>query len=260
MSLEPLLVPDIAWVEIPGGPFIDQANQMLDLAPFRIAKYPLTNCQYQTFIDAGGYEDERWWKDLVKPEPEASLWLQSNRPKTNVNWYEAVAFCRWLSSRLGNEIRMPTEQEWERAARGEKALVYPWGDEYRSGFANVDEKSSHSGPWYLEQTVAVGLYPHGQSLYGVEDLSGNVWEWCWNKFDQPEVSSADSNGDRRVLRGGSWVCDRGFARSTVRGGDGPSGRGDGIGFRVLSSPRIFPPLPSAGPIDHGLRDATGKET
>ncbi len=232
---ETLLIPDIAWVEIPGGPFIYQDGQRLDLPPFRIAKYPVTNCQYQTFIDAGGYDDERWWQDLVKPEPEVSRWPQPNRPKTNLNWYEAVAFCRWLSVIEDFEIRLPDEQEWEKAARGPKGLVYPWGNEYRSGFANIDEKYGNTGPWYLEQTVAVGLYPNGQSSYGVEDQSGNVWEWCLNKYDDPDVRTPDMNGGRRVLRGGSWIDDTDDARSVHRDGYYPDDRYDSWGFRVLSS-------------------------
>ncbi|MGH8550815.1 MAG: formylglycine-generating enzyme family protein, partial [Methylococcales bacterium] len=109
MNSNTLFIPSIAWEEIPGGPFIYQDGQKVDLPAFRIAKYPVTNCQYQTFIDAGGYQEERWWKDLVKPEPEASEWPQPNRPKTHVNWYEAVAFCsagsfRWLLAHGANRF------------------------------------------------------------------------------------------------------------------------------------------------------------
>jgi formylglycine-generating enzyme required for sulfatase activity len=236
---ETLLIPDIAWVEIPGGPFIYQAGQRLELAAFRIAKYPVTNRQYQTFVDAGGYEDERWWRDLVRPEPQASRWPQPNRPKTDVDWYEAVAFCRWLSAMEGFEVRLPTEQEWEKAARGPRGGQYPWGDEYRSGFANIDEKSSKAGPWYLKQTVAVGLYPHGKSSVDVEDCSGNVWEWCLNRHDNPEVIVPDPSGSPRVLRGGSWVSGPGSARCADRGWLSPGLRASRdygrLGFRVLSA-------------------------
>ncbi len=140
-----ILIPDIAWIEIPAGDFIfgqgtDQKTQYLDT--FWIGRYPITNSQYRTFIDAGGYEDDRWWADLKKPELQASRWNQPNRPKTNVNWYEAVAFTRWFSVILGylnNEIRLPTEQEWEKAARGTQGRIYPWGKDYQSGYANIDE-------------------------------------------------------------------------------------------------------------------------
>jgi len=233
-----LRVPDIDWIEIPSGPFVygegsGQTNPHLD--DYRISKYPVTNQQFQTFIDDGGYQDERWWVDLKKPEPQATRWTQGNRPRTNVDWYEANAFTRWLSAVLGMEIRLPTEQEWEKAARGEHGLIYPWGNEYRSGFANIDEKSNNVGPWYLQQTTAVGLYPHGRSPYNIEDMSGTVWEWCLNKYAQPDMTKADTSGDSRVLRGGSWFDLQGDARADHRGGRyDPDDRYGFIGFRVLS--------------------------
>lgn len=234
-----LLIPDIAWVEIPGGQFLyGEQRETRELPSFWIARYPVTNQQYQTFIDDGGYEDDRWWRDLKKPEQEESRWPQPNRPKTNVNWYEAMAFCRWLTARLGQPedgIRLPTELEWERAARGEKGLKYPWGNEYRSGFANVDEKDKKDGPWYLEQTTAVGLYPHGDSPDQVEDLAGTVWEWCLNKHGKPEETQADTSDDWRVLRGGSWFHLPRLVRAALRGNLHPEARNDGGGFRVLSS-------------------------
>ena len=233
-----ILVPDIDWVEIPAGPFIYQESETVELPAFSISRYPITNVQYQTFIDASGYDEDRWWKDLRKPEPEASSWPQPNRPRTDVDWYEAVAFTRWLSAQLSREIRLPTEQQWEKAARGTEGLEYPWGNEYRSGYANVDETEDKDGPWYLKQTTAVGLYPQGQSPWGVLDMAGNVWEWCLNKFDQLEVISADRSGDGRVLRGGSWVYIPVAARVTFRDWHNPDGRSDDRGFRVvvLSAP------------------------
>ncbi len=236
-----LLVPDIAWIEIPAGPFIygeGGKQTKLHLDDFWIAKYLITNQQFQTFIDDGGYQVERWWLDLKKPEPQASNWPQANRPRTNVDWYEAVAFTRWLSAVLGLEesaIRLPTEQEWEKAARGERGLVYPWGNEYQSGFANIDETETKAGPWYLQQTTAVGLYPHGKSPYQAEDMAGTVWEWCLNKYEKPEVTEADVSGDSRVLRGGSWIFNQGFARADDRDWFNPDYRNFDWGFRVLSS-------------------------
>ncbi len=236
-----LLIPDIVWVKIPTGPFIyGEGNQQttINLDDFWIAKYPITNQQYQTFIDDGGYQDPRWWRDLKKPEPQAPRWPQANRPRTNVYWYEANAFTRWLSAVLGleeNAIRLPTEQEWEKAARGTSGLSYPWGNEYQSGFANIDETERKAGPWYLQQTTAVGLYPHGRSPNEVEDLSGTVWEWCLNKYDKPEVTEADISGDFRVLRGGSWFFSLVNARAVIRNRLVPVNRYDYGGFRVLSS-------------------------
>ena len=114
-------LPDIDWVEIPAGPFIygeDKNRQTIDLPRYYISRYPVTNSQFQAFIDAGGYSDERWWQDLKKPEPKEPNWNQANRPRETVNWYEALAFTRWLSAQLALKITLPTEQQWEKAARG----------------------------------------------------------------------------------------------------------------------------------------------
>lgn len=113
----------------------------------------------------------RWWTDLERPEPEQPRWPQPNRPQTNLDWYEAVAFTRWFNARLGlaeGSIRLPTELEWEweKAARGEQGLTYPWGNDYESGFANVDETETKQGPWYLKQTTAVGVGEHVRSTHG----------------------------------------------------------------------------------------------
>ena len=157
-----------------------------------------------------------------------------------MDWYEAVAFTRWLTAQLGlpgGSVRLPTEFEWEKAARGEEGPIYPWGDEYRSGFANIDETARKDGPWYLKQTTAVGMYPQGRSPYApsVEDLAGNVWEWCLNKSRQAGCVTADTSGDSRCLRGGSWLGASDLARADGRSGGHPEFRYDYWGFRVLSS-------------------------
>ncbi len=232
-------MPDIALVEIPAGPFIWQGGERRELPTFWIAKYPLTNAQYQCFIDDGGYRDDRWWRDLRRPEPSAPRWPQPNRPRTDVDWYEAVAYCRWISARLAlpeDAIRLPTELEWEKAARGENGLRYPWGEKYRSGFANVDETSGDkTGSWSLKQATAVGVYPHGRSPYGVEDVGGTVWEWCLNKDDDTAAVTPDSSGAGRALRGGSWGLHPDYARAGARFRGRPDFRVVIRGFRLLSS-------------------------
>lgn len=228
-------LPDIDWVKIPSGYFIYQSGEKRELPTYWISRYPITNRQFQVFVDDGGYREDSWWRDLKKSEPKASRWPLSNRPRTDVNWYEAVAFTRWLTARLGLQdgaIRLPTEYEWEKAARGEKGLVYPWGEKYQSGFANINVAS---GSWSLEQTTAVGLYPHGHSPYGVEDMSGTVWEWCLNKYVQPDVTLADTSGDSRGLRGGSWNLFSDRARADFRNRGYPDARYFSWGCRMLSS-------------------------
>lgn len=237
-----LRVPDIAWVEIPGGPFIYQQGETRELPTFWIARYPVTNAQYQTFIDDGGYDEPRWWTDLKRPTPDVPFWPQANRPRTNVDWYECVAFGRWLNARLGlpeGSIRLPTELEWEKCARGERGLAYPWGDEFRSGFANVNETiGERKGPWYLEQTTAVGLYPQASSPYGVEDLAGTIWEWCQNKDDELEAIAPNISVASRALRGGSWVRGPANARADHRYSTPPDFRNPRRGIRLLSSVSI----------------------
>ncbi|HRD93044.1 MAG TPA: SUMF1/EgtB/PvdO family nonheme iron enzyme [Accumulibacter sp.] len=234
-------LPALDWVEIPGGEFIYQNGEKRRLPTFHMARYPITNAQYQAFIDAGGYKSKGasdWWRDLKQAKPARSSWPQANRPRTDVDWYEAVAFSRWLSVQLGYEVRLPSDEEWERAARGRDGREYPWGKDYRTGYANINEKNSKAGEWYLAQKTAVGVYPQGASGEGVLDLAGNVWEWCVNKYDHPDQLEADTSGDRRVLRGGSWGFYPDYARGSQRDGVAPGGRDGFIGFRLVSSAPI----------------------
>jgi formylglycine-generating enzyme required for sulfatase activity len=234
-------LPEINWVEISAGTFLyGEKPKQHDLPTLiHMARYPITNAQYQAFIDAGGYRDKRWWEGLAESfeSPEEPRWTEPNRPRERVSWYEAMAFCRWLSGRLGYEIRLPTEWEWEKAARSTDGHEYPWGEGYRPGFANVNETATKAGPTYLKQTTAVGLYPQGASPYGVEDLAGNVWEWCLNEHHKPE--RIEPGGDEaRVLRGGSWNYDPEYARAPNRVGIHPGFRNYDIGFRVVCSSPI----------------------
>ncbi|MEF8731814.1 MAG: SUMF1/EgtB/PvdO family nonheme iron enzyme [Candidatus Accumulibacter meliphilus] len=234
-------LPALDWVEIPGGEFIYQNGEKRRLPTFRMARYPITNAQYQAFIDAGGYTDKgasTWWRDLKRSEPAQSSWPQANRPRTDVDWYEAVAFSRWLSAQLGYEVRLPSEEEWERAVRGRDGREYPWGKDYRTGYANIDEKGTQAGEWDLEQTTAVGVYPQGASSEGVLDLAGNVWEWCLDKYDRPGEVKADTSDDRRVARGGAWYYNPGYARGSRRFRYLPDVRNLDRGFRLVSSAPI----------------------
>ncbi len=226
-------VPDIDWVSIPAGEFIygeGSEETTLYLDAFEIARYPVTNRQYRCFVDDGGYEDERWWEWLGKSNMKNSRWPQGNRPQTNTNWLEATAFSRWISARLNENIRLPLEHEWEKAARGESGLKYPWGDDYQIGSANVNESSIESGS-YLKQTTAVGLFPQDESPFGVLDLAGNVVELC----DSFELNSSDVDTSS-ALRGGAWLNYPSLARADSRNRLYPVNGSSHLGFRLVRSP------------------------
>ena len=210
-------LPDIAWVKIPAGPFIYQEGERRELPAFSMARYPITNRQYHAFIDDGGYRDDRWWPGLERPQPEAPRWPQGNRPRTNVNWYEAVAFTRWLNARLGlceGSIRLPTELEWDHAAQG---------------------KAYRSSDW-TRQTSAAGLHPAGQSPYGVEDLSRDVWEWCLNAPGHPDDTFAETAArGLRAVRGEKLGRNAGGIAADGTYRTRPDPNMYRVGFRVLSS-------------------------
>lgn len=241
--------PDIDWVEIPKGDFIYQDDQKLTLPTFYIARYPITYAQFQAFLDApDGFDNDEWWHGLAlqKQEMGEQAFPYANHPRERVSWYQAVAFCRWLTAKYhsvgaglrpamwdqGWEIRLPTEQEWEKVARGVDGRVYPWGNDYIPGYANIDETYDRIGPYYLARTTAVGLYPQGASPYGVLDMSGNVWEWCMNEYEHPERTQPEGDA-RRVLRGGSWNNVHGSARAAIRYNLDPFIRNAYLGFRVV---------------------------
>ena len=202
-------LPDIDWVVIPGGDFTYQQGEpgarVVTLPSFGIARYPVTWAQFQAFVDdPGGYADWRWWEGLDEKSdaPDAAQWPIANYPRESVDWYEAVAYGRWLSSHLRDkgqltallEARLPTEEEWERAARGTEGREYPWGAGYRSGLANINETGPFgghkAGDLFLVQTSVVGAYPNGATPEGIQDMAGNIWEWCMNVHIKGILGSA----------------------------------------------------------------------
>ena len=227
-------LPDIDWVSIPGPQtFIYQDAQHPGLPTFEIARYPVTNAQFQAFIDAGGYQDQRWWQGLARiSAPYRPEWDEPNSPRENVSWYEALAFCRWLSAGTGATVSLPTEVQWERAARGCEGREYPWGP-FEPAHMNSAVHSDDDGEPDIGRTSAVGLFPQGATPAPerVFDLSGNVWEWCLNPYRQ-SVETGGSSNESRVLRGGAWVSDPDGCRAARRFDFAPDSRNDLIGFRV----------------------------
>jgi hypothetical protein len=204
------------WCQIPAGR-VEIEGQSFDVQPLFMAKYPITFEQFQVFVDdPQGFRSADWWQGLAagadhrKVPGEQHFTHARNLPRERVSWYDAVAFCRWLSARTGYDMRLPTEWEWQWAAQGPDGRAYPWGPEYIQGYANInEERSGVKGGVYLERTTPVDSYPKGASPYDVLDMSGNVWEWCLNEYENPK--NVDLGGDAaRVVRGGSWGLTQGL--------------------------------------------------
>jgi formylglycine-generating enzyme required for sulfatase activity len=164
---------------------------------------PVTNAEYARFVAATDHEPPKHWKGKTPPEDTA------DHPVTHVTWHDAVSYGEWA------EKRLPSELEWEKAARGTDGREYPWGD-WNTGRCNTKETG-------IKSTTPVGQHsPFGDSPYGCVDMAGNVWEW---------TSTEDGSG--RVVRGGSWGLGRFGARCTFRLRDPPFGSGGDFGCRVV---------------------------
>lgn len=228
-------LPDIDWITIPGGSIkLEGDDHVFEVKPFRLAKYPVTNEQFQAFLTAeDGYRSKQWWKDLEQSEQAAMpSWAEANCPRETVSWYEAVAFCRWLTGRIsrpGSGMRLPTEWEWQQAATGgDLKREYPWEGGWDGSLCN----SSISR---LNRTTAVGMYPQGATQQGVMDMAGNVWEWCLSKHENSQRLDTVpiDKGALRLVRGGSWDDIPVFLRASLRDRNYAGGRANDIGFRLV---------------------------
>lgn len=227
------------------GGFQAELPRQVALPDFMISAYPVTVGSYRAFVHGGGYVDSRWWSSPGR------VWLETSGaggpgywenprwtgdpelPIVGVNWFEAMAYCRWLSQRTGHIYRLPLESEWEKAARGTDRRLYPWGNRYFSGYANVDETYFDMGLTQPEGTTPVDSYPDGVSPYGAYDMAGNVWEWTLNAYDTPQEDSRPDAETRRGMRGGSWEHTVPEARTAARTSASPSQRRYDLGFRVV---------------------------
>jgi hypothetical protein len=199
VGLRPDGTPAIVWCEIPAGQVhLEDVQRPFEVNAFHLAKYPITYRQYKAFVDdPEGYSNGAWWTRLRHEDKPGEQYRPiCSCPADNVSWHDAMAFCRWLSERLGFEVRLPHEAEWQQAATGgDPDNVYPWGRDWIDGVVNTSESR-------LGRTTAVGVYPRGRSAQRVLDLAGNVWEWCSNGYKYPR------GGVRRVVRGGSGTSIR----------------------------------------------------
>ncbi|KUN59127.1 sulfatase-modifying factor 1 [Streptomyces canus] len=259
-----------AEVLVPGGPFTmgtsdepwaldnERPAHRREVEPFYIDTTPVTNAEYQAFIEDGGYDNERWWApagwahirqhSIHAPlfwSRDGKQWLRRrfgvtevvppDEPVVHVSWYEADAYARWAGRRL------PTEAEWEKAARhdpaGGRSTRYPWGD------ADPAPEHANLGQRHLRPAPA-GSYPQGESPLGVRQLIGDVWEWTASDFEPypgfqafpyKEYSEVFFGPDHKVLRGGSFAVDAVACRGTFRNWDYPIRRQIFSGFRTARS-------------------------
>lgn len=259
-------LPDVDWVKIPPGRFLygDETEgsgvpSQQNLPVYMISRYPVTVAQFSAFVEAGGYTQDAYWpadalrwrnrrENRKRRAPnfwDDPQWNIGNHPVVGVTWYEALAFSVWYSmqilQRQGTKklkhldveeartwvVRLPTEHEWEKAARGVQGRLYPWGDTYHVGYSNSVNEN-------LRRTTAVGIFPHGASPYEVMDMSGNVWEWCMSHYDTGDNFRLTGQGNR-VVRGGAWDSQPMSTRTVSRGPLSPSTQYNILGFRLVIS-------------------------
>jgi formylglycine-generating enzyme required for sulfatase activity len=230
------LITEKGWAKnyIPQG-----QPQTFDVPVFTLAKYPLTNAQFSRFIDAHGYENRGYWTHdgwqtkLKESWSEPLFWRNpkfngAHQPVVGVSFYEATAFCAWLSSLTQEKIVLPTEQQWQRAAQGDDERSYAWGKDWDANKCN----NSVGKDWEQSSTSLVMKYEGvGNSAFDVADMTGNVWEWTSTVH---ESGDSDVNGDFvRVLRGGSWNDDlKDYFRVSFRVKSTPDNRQNFMGFRL----------------------------
>jgi formylglycine-generating enzyme required for sulfatase activity len=231
----------------------EMPRRQVHLDAYEVARYPTTNAMFARFIADGGYEDQLWWPEAIEEgywseengfrygnRPrfwDDSRWRNPSQPVVGVSWYEATAYSRWLTAALddGYTYRLPSEAEWERAARGSQGRRYPWGDDWREDHCNSEEAG-------LGATSPVGIFTQGAAQGGIEDMAGNVWEWCRDWYGEDTYAHAGEErnpigpdqGDYRVVRGGSWANDGpSRCRCGYRSGDSPRYWDDSGGFRCV---------------------------
>lgn len=222
----------------------EQPQHPVALAGFYLGKYPVTVGEYRSFIEAGGYEASHFWSTAAwswlseNGRCQPSSWDDPGRisddrlPVTGVSWYEAQAYCRWLSAVCRTSFRLPTEFEWEAAARGPKGLLYPWGNDFDGSFCN------YSASGFGRPTPVGAFSTAGDGPWGMVDMAGNVSEWTSSTF-QPYLANLQAMIDpdepqERVTRGGSWHSPALRLRCTARGYNDPDFSDNDLGFRLAS--------------------------
>jgi formylglycine-generating enzyme required for sulfatase activity len=257
-------LPDFRWASIPGTEAVRASRRFpnftgfrlgegvrLEIKAFELAIYPVTVAQFRPFVEQGGYQDDHYWSKtgwLYRGEGpgwwKSKTWTLPNQPVIGVSWYAVEAYCNWLNDQLllpRGTLRLPTEAEWEWAARGPEGKCYPWGEEWDSRRCNSLEAG-------LDCTSAVGCFPGGVADWWlvfqsdstvVYDLAGNVWEWTASEYSQDYSTAHESvlntdhpAGHPCVLRGGSWVTEPGGLHGAARIRVIPHNKNQYRGFRL----------------------------
>jgi formylglycine-generating enzyme required for sulfatase activity len=209
----------------------EQPVTRITLGCFYMAQFPITNAQYEMF-DAS---------HKAKRAP----WADDHHPVIYVSSVDAEKFCHWLSTREGKKYRLPTEAEWEFAARGPEGRAYPWGDQMDAGhYANFADARTNFA-WRevriddgFAETSPIGAFPRGASHFGMEEMAGNVFEWCLDYFEnykgKPRVNPrGPTQGARRIYRGGSWKSRVTSLRASARHFNVPEYSSNDVGFRII---------------------------
>lgn len=220
------------------------------LDAYSIGKHQITNREFKAFIADKGYEYSKYWDagGFADYGKEPRYWrdtrfhgggLPGNEdfPVVGVSWFEAQAFCKWLSLKTGQVYRLPTEAEWERAARGLMQSRYAWGDHWDGSLANYE----HSGDPYEPGLTPKGFFKDNITPEGICDLIGNIWEWCQDWYGgsayyasaKKNNPTGPANGTSRVLRGGGWVDSAYYQRAANRNSSFPENRNPIQGFRCV---------------------------
>ena len=231
-------------IYIPAGPFTmggreedsprnERPAHTVYLSAYYISRFPVTNQDYREFVMCTGHRPPIHWQRGTFPTG------LGQHPVVNVSWQDARAYSEWAGARL------PTEAEWEKAARGTDERPYPWGSRFVEG-----ERCNANN--MIGTTTAVNEYPDGRSPYGVWDMAGNVYEWCADYYDEEyyKVSPASNpkgpdGGQERVIRGGSYQETRAVVRVTHRAGVSEVTTRDTIGFRIAMDAEQSPPASSS---------------
>ena len=204
------------------GRGIDEGQHRVCHDAFKIDRHEVTFADYDLFCDLTG-----------RARPDDLGWGRGDRPVLNVSWHEATAYAEWVSQVAGWHFRLPTEAQWEAAARAGTATAYWWGDEIGYNQANC---SGCGSPWGGRQTAPVGSFP--SNPWGLDDTAGNVWEWTCSAYGDYDgrretICAEKDDPHNRVLRGGSWYYGPLAVRTANREGYGAASRGDDFGFRLI---------------------------